>query len=64
MPDKPAPLSDEARQKLEVVSTATITTQLFKRGLRNLFLQGVKPVTGHERNLVGPAYTLRYIPAR
>ncbi|MGF6811081.1 hypothetical protein OKW30_006273 [Paraburkholderia sp. Clong3] len=50
---------------LRHVSTATLTTQLFKRGLRNTFMQGVAPL-GSRRgaNLVGPAFTLRNIPSR
>src|SRR4029079_18950531 len=43
-------------------STATITTQLLQRGLRNVFLEGIKPVTPHR--MAGEAFTLRYIPAR
>jgi regulator of RNase E activity RraA len=50
--------------RLRVVSTATLTTQLFKRGLRNAFMQGVRPLGRYDGNLVGPAYTLRNIPAR
>jgi len=58
-------LSDQTRAKLMTVSTATIATALFKRGLRNQMIQGVSPVGGPKgRNMVGPAYTLRYIPAR
>lgn len=50
--------------RLQSVSTATITTQLFKRGFRNLFLQGVKMLNVRSCKMVGPAFTLRYIPAR
>lgn len=46
------------------VSTATLTTQMFKRGFRNVFLQGVHPLGKYDGNLVGPAFTLRNIPAR
>jgi regulator of RNase E activity RraA len=61
----PAPIfSAETRAKLEKVSTASIATALFKRGLRNQFVQGVGPVAWKGRNMVGPAFTLRYIPAR
>ncbi|MEA3113967.1 MAG: hypothetical protein QOG58_3766, partial [Caballeronia sp.] len=60
-------VSSAALELLRHVSTATLTTQLFKRGLRNVFLQGVaplvKPAPGAP-NLVGPAFTLRNIPAR
>ena len=51
------------RQRLMQISTATLTTALFKRGLRNTFLQGPHPL-GAAQRLVGPAYTLRYIPSR
>ena len=50
--------------RLRLVSTATLTTQLFKRGLRNAFMQGVRPLGRYGANLVGPAFTLRNIPAR
>ena len=56
-------LTEENRQLLRHVSTATITTALFKRGFRNLFLQGVQRI-GPGANMVGEAYTMRYIPAR
>ncbi|MCB1993290.1 MAG: ribonuclease activity regulator RraA, partial [Geminicoccaceae bacterium] len=56
---------DEAvRTRLAAVSTATLTTCLFKRGLRNQFLQNVHPINAAGKRLVGPAFTLRYIPAR
>ena len=58
------PLSEAARQSLLGVSTATLTTQLFKRGLRNTFVQGARPLNPNAPPMVGPAYTLRYIPAR
>ncbi|WP_170936982.1 MULTISPECIES: ribonuclease activity regulator RraA [Rhodomicrobium] len=57
-------LSPETRDKLKAVSTATICTALFKRGLRNQFIQDVRPLNPALGNMVGPAYTLRYIPAR
>lgn len=52
------------REKLMGVSVATLSTALFKRGLRNQVIQDVMPVATKGRNMVGPAYTLRYIPAR
>jgi regulator of RNase E activity RraA len=58
------PPSGETLERLRRVSTATLCTQLFKRGLRNVFLQGVTRLSRPGANLVGPAYTLRYIPAR
>lgn len=51
-------------EKLASVSVATLATALFKRGLRNQTIQDVRPVAPRGRNMVGPAYTLRYIPAR
>ena len=51
-------------ERLRLASTATLTTQLFKRGLRNAFMQGVRPLGRYDGNLVGPAFTLRNIPAR
>lgn len=57
-------LSDKARGQLRKVSTATLTTVLFKRGLRNAYIQGVGPLNPDAPQLVGEAYTLRYIPAR
>ncbi|WP_421723590.1 ribonuclease activity regulator RraA [Bauldia sp.] len=58
------PFEDETRRKLEQVSVATIATALFKRGLRNQVVQDVHPVRPKGRNMVGPAFTLRYMPAR
>lgn len=55
---------NSAIQKLKTVSTATISTCLFKKGLRNQYIQGVQPLKKGRPTMVGPAYTLRYIPAR
>ena len=57
-------LSDKARAQLKKVSTATLTTVLFKRGLRNTYIQGIGPLNSDAPPMVGEAYTLRYIPAR
>ena len=57
-------LAAETIGYLKRASTATLTTQLFKRGLRNVFIQGVRPLGRYGENMVGPATTLRYIPAR
>ena len=61
-------MNPTTRQQLMGVSTATLCTALFKRGLRNQFIQDVRPVRGLGDaplpNMVGPAFTLRYIPAR
>lgn len=50
--------------KFKQVSTATIATCLFKKGLRNQYIQGVHPLKKGKPAMVGRAYTLRYIPAR
>ncbi|OWJ64903.1 ribonuclease activity regulator RraA [Inquilinus limosus] len=57
-------LKPETRDKLKTVSTATLTTALFKRGLRNQFIQDVHPLNPAGAPMVGEAFTLRYIPAR
>ena len=57
-------LPKDTLQQLKRASTATLTTQLFKRGLRNVYLQGVQRMSKAADNLVGEAFTLRYIPAR
>lgn len=58
------PLSPATRNKLKGVSTATICTALFKRGLRSQMIQGAVPLDASKPTMVGEAYTLRYIPAR
>jgi regulator of RNase E activity RraA len=58
------PLSDATRAKLKGVSTATLCTALFKRGLSNQFIQDVRPIRFKGENMVGEAFTLRYMPAR
>jgi regulator of RNase E activity RraA len=45
-------------------SAATLSTLLVKRGLRNTAIRGVRPLNPHLPPMVGPAFTLRYIPAR
>jgi regulator of RNase E activity RraA len=57
-------LNPSTRDQLRKVSTATLCTALFKRGLRNQFIQDVRPLNGQLPNMVGEAFTLRYIPAR
>lgn len=49
---------------LKTVSVATLATALFKRGLRNQVIQDVRPIAPKGQNMVGPAFTLRYMPAR
>jgi len=57
-------LSAETREKLLHVSVATLATLMFKKGLRNQVIQDVRPVKAKGKNMVGPAFTVRYIPAR
>lgn len=57
-------MDQNLKDKLMGVSVATLATALYKRGLRNQVIQGVHPLGWKGRNMVGPAYTLRYIPAR
>ena len=64
--------SESASEILKHVSVATLATALYKRGLRNQVIQDVRPVRAHHNlpakdnqpNMVGPAFTLRYMPAR
>lgn len=57
-------MKPKTKEQLLGVSTATVCTALFKRGLRNQFIQDVHPLNPDLPNMVGEAYTLRYIPAR
>ncbi len=57
-------MNPTTRELLSKVSTATLCTALFKRGLRSQFIQDVRPLNPNLPNMVGEAYTLRYIPAR
>jgi regulator of RNase E activity RraA len=61
--DTPA-MNPATRDKLKTVSTATLATALYKRGLRNQMIQDVVPLRTRKESMVGPAFTLRYIPAR
>jgi len=58
-------LKSDTLKRLREVSTATLCTQLFKRGFRNVYVQGISRLTTPKGgNLVGPAFTVRNIPAR
>jgi regulator of RNase E activity RraA len=57
-------LTPEAIATLSRVSTATITTVLLKKGLRNVWMRGARPLRPGLPRLVGPAFTLRFVPAR
>src|SRR5438132_11746890 len=49
---------------LSGVTTATITTLLLKKGLRNVWMRGARPLRPGQPRLVGRAFTLRFVPAR
>src|SRR6202165_1847712 len=57
-------LEREIVQTLSAVSTATITTILLKKGLRNVWLRGCRPLRSGSRRVIGAAFTLRFIPMR
>lgn len=57
-------IDSETLRKLQAASTATITTQLFKRGYRQLFLVGLKPLNPNAGSFAGEAFTLRFVPSR
>lgn len=61
--NRPHIISDKAFSKLRTVSTATLTSQLAKRGFTQMFLTGLSPLRPDMR-MVGYAFTLRYIPTR
>lgn len=54
----------DLRAALMTTSAASISTQLIKRGLRNVAIRGVRPLNPGLPPMVGPAFTLRYVPAR
>jgi regulator of RNase E activity RraA len=51
-------------ETLSAVSTATLTTVLLKKGLRNVWMRGTRPLSPGQPRLVGRAFTLRFVPAR
>jgi regulator of RNase E activity RraA len=58
-------LTPALRDALAGVTTATLTTVLLKKGVRSCYIRGATPlVPGSNRRLVGPAFTLRFTPAR
>jgi regulator of RNase E activity RraA len=58
------PLDEAAIATLSQVSTATVTTILLKHGLRNVWMRGTRPLRPGQPRIVGPAFTLRFVPAR
>src|ERR1035437_10866864 len=57
-------LDEKTIETLSGITTATLTTVLHKKGLRNVWLRGTKPLSPGQKRVVGPAFTLRFIPAR
>lgn len=57
-------LDAQAIDTLSAVTTATITTILLKKGLRNIWMRGTRPLRPDEGRKVGRAFTLRFVPAR
>ena len=64
MPTEDQPLDPKAVETLSGVSTATLTTVLLKKGLRNVWMRGTRPIKPGLPRLVGRAFTLRFVPAR
>jgi regulator of RNase E activity RraA len=60
----PLSLDPKIVETLSAVTTATLTTVLLKKGLRNVWLRGAKPLRPEQPRLVGRAFTLRFVPAR
>ena len=58
------PLDANVVHTLAGVTTATITTLLLKKGLRNVWMRGTRPLKPGQPRLVGPAFTMRFVPAR
>jgi len=59
-----APLSAETIKNFLYANMATVSMQMLKRGFRNCAVNGVRPLNPKAARLVGPAYTLRFIPGR
>lgn len=59
-------MSDENRliTALAGVSTATVTTVLLKKGLRNVWIRGIRPLSPGQNKQIGRAFTLRFLPSR
>lgn len=58
------PLDPAVIKTLSAVTTATITTILLKKGLRNVWMRGARPLKPGQPRLIGRAFTLRFVPAR
>lgn len=64
MPTDAQPLDPAVVEVLAGISTATLTTVLLKKGLRNVWMRGTRPIRAGQPRLVGRAFTLRFVPAR
>jgi regulator of RNase E activity RraA len=58
------PLDPAIVDRLSRISTATLTTVLLKKGLRNVWMRGTIPIDASQKRQVGRAFTLRFVPAR
>ncbi len=58
------PLERHVIDTLSAVSTATLTTILLKKGLRNVWIRGSRPLRPEQGRVVGEAFTMRFVPAR
>ena len=58
------PLDEETRARLARSGSANLSNVLLKRGFRNTFLLGLQPLAPDQAPLVGPAFTVRFVPAR
>jgi len=57
-------LPEETIAALSGVSTATLTTLLLKKGLRNVWIRGARPIRTGQPRVIGRAFTMRFVPAR
>jgi regulator of RNase E activity RraA len=62
--DNSLELDPKTTEILTTITTATLTTVLLKKGLRNVWLRGARPLHPGQKRIVGPAFTLRFVPAR
>ncbi|MDP3619520.1 MAG: ribonuclease activity regulator RraA [Ramlibacter sp.] len=61
---EPLPMDEQTRRTLESITTATLTTVVLKKGLRNVWLRGTRPLAPGQPRVAGRAFTLRFVPAR
>jgi len=64
MSEKTTGLEETAIMTLKGVTTATLTTILLKKGLRNIWIRGAMPIRSGQERVVAPAFTFRFVPAR